>query len=85
MHLDPVVTTADVSERDLNSIECMMAEYRESVYQAFASPSQCEKLTSACVALSEYLSDVLQPISVTMRYANSPLIRVKKHEHYTLM
>ena len=68
MQLKPVITRANVCEQDLKNIECLMAEFQDSVYQTFSSPSQSEKLTDACVALSEYLSDVLQPINATMRY-----------------
>lgn len=78
MHLDPLepaVFSVEVSPSDLNSMEEMMAEYQEAIHQNMCSPVALDGdnvesiLTDASIALECYLSKVLRPISIALKYA----------------
>ena len=74
-HLEPRVSSAKVSSKDLTSLKDLMAEYQ---YQASVSQSQLPQfnveveglLRDTCTGLASYLSEVLQPIDAGIRYVH---------------
>lgn len=70
--LEPVVSSAQVSPKDLRSVQNLMSDFRDSVRQNLSDPISCSNedaellLVDVSEAMDSYLSEVLQPITTAL-------------------